>query len=226
MLTPVRILCLAVGLVATAPSLFGCSHHASDQQKLIVTAANSAEIQTEMASDTHISRADRIRFAAFIAAHRRSPNAYIGHTVAEIVALQKAYETGQKLIAADRAKVAARRALMARTFTLLPVAISDDTAHVIFTFLAHNFTPEKITHITFGLSIFDRTTGKRIGLTEWTIDRTFAPKSVERFTQALPYLHFAEDSGTMRQGAHTARRVVVDVEAVTFADGGKAGEDD
>ena len=211
MLTSVRIMFLAVGLVATATSLFGCSAHTPEFRNVVITSANSA---------------DSVRFAAFITAHKGNPNAYIGHTVAEIVALQKAYETGQKLIAADRAKIAARRALMQRTFSLSPVAIADDSSHVIFTFLAHNFTAEKITHITFGLSMFDRATGKRIGLTEWTIDRTFAPKSVERFTQALPYLHFAEDSGTMRQGAHTARRVLVDVEAVTFADGGKAGEDD
>ena len=218
MLTRLPIAILAMGLVAIATGLIGCSHQA--------TTATAQTNTTATTSNATLSPADQARYHAFVAAHKRTPQAYLGRSVAEIVNLQKAYETGQRLVTADRAKVSAERALMAHTFTLVPVGISDDQSHVIFTFLAHNLTREHVAHVTIGLSIFDRATNKRIGLTEWTIDRDFGPGAQVRFTRPLPYLHFAEDAGTMRSGAGKPRRVVVEVEAVTFADGGKAGEDD
>lgn len=141
------------------------------------------------------------------------------------VKAQEAYAVGQRLAAQDRADTAMDRAKMARLIDANVTQTHDADRTISLYVHLHNRSAKAIRSMEAGVEVRD-SAGKRVGLTEFGIDKPIAAHRTLTFWYPLRYVRFSEDAGTMRLAAGKPKTVQMNVTEIKYADGTDAGYDD
>lgn len=180
----------------------------------------------------HVRRAVRaVALAALAAsaagcAHRAAATTQsIPQTLTEANKKQ-AYAVGRRLAAQDRADEAAHRAQMDRLIAVSVLSVRDEDRQTDLLVSLRNKTSKTIRAFDAGLEVRSAPNGRRIGLAEIHLNRTVRGRGSDSVWIPLRYVRFGEDAGTMRLARGKAKRTLLEVTEITYADGSDAGYDD
>lgn len=223
-----------MGLAAVAASLFACTGHTQSSrpaptvsvgvEDLTVTASNAQAVMTRIAA-SHMEPMDKDRFAAFVETHQKSPGAYDGKTVRQIINLQEAYEIGLRMTAQTEIDDRRHRSELAKLMQARVDRTREADRMVELTLSIANTSVKTVKSLEFGLFVMG-SDGKRIAMTEFRTGEPIAPHGTRTITVPMRYVRFGADAGAMVEAAGRPKTYSVVVKEIKYTDGTDAGYDD
>jgi hypothetical protein len=169
-----------------------------------------------------LSASDKDAFAAAVALR---PTTLAGKTVRRVINEQKTYELGLRLAAQARAADARHRLQIARIMDVGITSYRDRERALELALRVRSKTPKTIRRFDSGIIVSDAA-HTRIGLAEFTVDRTIPPHATVEIVVPVAYVRFGGDAGGLVVASGKPKTIDLDVKEIKFTDGTDAGYDD